>query len=366
MLIKKLKISYQRILLHVLYWIIFIFSYPIYYNLLAVNNFDFYPAQVKNIARGLIYITLASYFISYYLIPKFLTKERKYLVFFFYYILTFILLTNIDIIFTRYSVIQREYTQYIDTYLAMAFRFQSFLRTLLILHSEVFIFIALRFFIHYLEYYFERVKLSSRMVDTELNALKSQLHPHFLFNTLNNIYTLALECKNKVLPDSIAKMSDILRFTLYECNKEIIPLKQELEIINNYIALEKLRYSDINIKFDIPKNINNRYIVPLILFTFFENAFKHGASKSTKDKWINANIYIMDDFLYFNIKNSIPQNKQDSKQIKGIGLKNTTKRLDIFYTKKNYSLKVNSKEEYFEINLRLKLSGNNEKIINIK
>ena len=64
-------------------------------------------------------------------------------------------------------------------------------------------------------------------------------------------------------------MSDILRFTLYECNKEIIPLKQELEIINNYIALEKLRYSDINIKFDIPKNINNRYIVPLILFTFF-------------------------------------------------------------------------------------------------
>lgn len=353
------NISYHRVLAHLAYWIIFIFGYPIFFNLLAVNNLDIYPAQVKNIAKGSFYLILAAYFISYYLIPTFLTRKRKYLFFFLLYLLTFITITVIDIFLTRYTIIPKEYPQYIDTYLSEAFRFKSFLRTLLILHSEVFIFIAVRFFIHYLKGYFEKENLKIKMIETELNMLKGQIHPHFLFNTLNNIYTLSLECHSKKLSESIAKMSEILRFSLYECNSTMIPLEKELRVIKDYIDLEKLRYKNIDIQLSIPKKNDDIYIIPLILFTFIENAFKHGTSKTIGNKWIKIDLLIENYTLHFNVKNSkCSKNNTENFQdyTKGIGLKNATKRLELFYNKGTYSLDINNNDVFFEVNLCLKLS----------
>ena len=197
--------------------------------------------------------------------------------------------------------------------------------------------------------------------------LKGQIHPHFLFNTLNNIYTMSLDCNNHELSESIAKMSDILRFTLYECNSLLIPIEKELKIIYDYIYLEKLRYSNIKIDITTPKKFNSAYIIPLILFPFIENAFKHGTSKTVKNKWLKIILFVENDILHFNVKNSKKPDEAYTKKnynySKGIGINNATKRLDLFYGKSNYLLEINNNDVFFEINLNLTLSFNTDKAI---
>ena len=164
---------------------------------------------------------------------------------------------------------------------------------------------------------------------------------------------MSLDCNNLEMSESVAKMSDILRFTLYECNTENISLNKELKIIQDYIDLEKLRYSKLDIQVLVPTNIPDLQIVPLILFTFVENAFKHGASKTIHDKWIKIDIFFENNNFHFNVRNSKSPKKRPEKDSKGLGIENAVKRLDLAYGKGNHKLDINNGDTFFEVNLSI-------------
>lgn len=195
-------------------------------------------------------------------------------------------------------------------------------------------------------------------LQAELNFLKGQIHPHFLFNTLNNLYALTLNQSNKS-PAVVLGLSEILRYMLYECNTDNVKLEREIEIIKNYISLEKIRYEDrLDVNININGNIQNKYIAPLLLLPLIENAFKHGIGETIIDPWINIEIAITESQLKFKVSNSKPlQAENNESHFEKIGLSNVQKRLD-FLHKDGYQFHTYDEEEIYvailEINLNTK------------
>ena len=195
----------------------------------------------------------------------------------------------------------------------------------------------------------------------ELQFLRAQIHPHFLFNTLNNLYGLAIR-QSAFTPDYILKISGLLDFILYECNEDFIPLQREAELIGRYIELENLRYSPerLCLRFrcaePIPAAVR---IAPLLLLPFVENAFKHGSSASGEQISIDISLQLLEQTLYFQVENSRFAGAVDGLPRigsgKGLGLKNVEKRLDLFYPGR-YELSRISGEHNFVIALKINLS----------
>lgn len=169
--------------------------------------------------------------------------------------------------------------------------------------------------------------------EIELFALKSQIDSHFLFNTLNNIYGLALK-KSDLTPQSILYLSEILNFVIYETKNDFYPLIKEIRLIRYYIELEKMRYgNNVSIDFEADEKDDGSYITPLILFTFLENSFKHGVSKIKHNPWVKIKLKSSVSEIFFEIENGIPENQENSDRDgnKGIGLENIRRRLALLY-----------------------------------
>jgi LytS/YehU family sensor histidine kinase len=178
-----------------------------------------------------------------------------------------------------------------------------------------------------------------------------------LFNTLNNLYALTLDKSDKA-PEVVVKLSDLLSYMLYECDVAETPLAKEVQLLQDYMELEKIRYSDeIKINLDISGRINGKYIAPLILLPFVENGFKHGLSKQIYQPWINITLDIEDYFLSFKVENNSPlvKNINENGYAEGIGLKNVRRRLDLIYAEQ-YTLEITNKDEIFTVNLQVKLN----------
>jgi sensor histidine kinase YesM len=175
-------------------------------------------------------------------------------------------------------------------------------------------------------------QLAEEKIAAELNFLKAQVHPHFLFNTLNNLYALTL-IKSEKTPDIVLKLSDLLDYMIYKSNDAFVPLKKELEIIEGYIELEKMRYNErLDLKYEINGDATGHEIAPLILLPFIENSFKHGASKDRAKPSIHIKIDVEPDFLALEVMNSVPvEKKAESTESEGIGLKNVKRRLELIY-----------------------------------
>lgn len=197
------------------------------------------------------------------------------------------------------------------------------------------------------------IALKEQKKTTELNLLKNQLNPHFLFNTLNNLYALALKKSDKT-PEVIAKLSEILDYILYQCKDNYVPLKKEIELLENYIGLEKVRYGNrVTVVFEKELQ-HNLKIAPLILLTFVENAFKHGISQELEKGNIHISISAREDTIVFKLSNSKPLTSISSEEIdkKSIGMKNIIKQLDLLYPN---AYDLNISESNSDYNLRLEL-----------
>lgn len=194
----------------------------------------------------------------------------------------------------------------------------------------------------------------TQMRESELNYLKSQTNPHFLFNTLNNIYVLATD-KSELAPESILRLSKILRFMLYETGAKFITLEQELEIIHDYIALEKLRYDDsldVNFICEVPDM--KLPLRPLLLIPLIENAFKHGVAEDIGQPFINIHLCVAGRQLMLVVKNSSEKpGKIDVKE--NIGLANLRRQLQLLYT--DYALSVEQGEAMFTATLKINLTS---------
>ena len=174
--------------------------------------------------------------------------------------------------------------------------------------------------------------LKAEKSKTELSLLKSQINPHFFFNTLNNLYALTIK-NSKQAPEVILKLSDMMRYTIYEGEKETVKLGDEIDYLNNYIELHKIRYKktvEITFKHEIDTSLS---VAPLLFIILLENAFKHGIETLTENAFIHINLHEDTDFIYFKIENNF--DPKEISEVKGIGLTNLKRRLALIYPKKH-------------------------------
>jgi two-component system LytT family sensor kinase len=208
-------------------------------------------------------------------------------------------------------------------------------------------------------YFFLKAWAKSELIQlsTENKFLRSQVNPHFLFNTLNNLFSMAQGKGNDELADGISKLSGMMRYMLYESNEERVPLKQEIEYLQNCIVLNKLRYADDEVKviIDHPENTGGIFVAPMMFISFIENAFKHGVSIGASSQ-INIAIVLTGKQLTFNCENAnYSFIKKMDVGLSGIGLKNVERRLELVYPGK-HRLTINDKDEKFKIKLEIDLS----------
>jgi LytS/YehU family sensor histidine kinase len=196
--------------------------------------------------------------------------------------------------------------------------------------------------------------LAKEKTKAELQLLKAQVHPHFLFNTLNNIYFFTLTNSTQA-PVMIKKLSGMLHYILNECNLPLVPLEKEIEMIRDYMALEKIRYAEqMQMTIDIKDIRDGKMIAPFLLIPFVENCFKHGASKMITQPWVKLSIYIEKTRLHFMVSNSKPSTNESPVSKGNIGLKNVTKRLELLYPG-THELKMTSQPDSYTVYLSLQL-----------
>ncbi|WP_346861653.1 histidine kinase [uncultured Draconibacterium sp.] len=342
----------MRIVYHIVFWVLVVF-----FNFILFSwNSEFREVTII-FSLGLLPVAiLVTYFFNYTLVPKYLLKKRygRFFLFSFYTLLAATWLSFLIVFFALIFILNKEAS--LDP---------------AVLHPElqvvtlyfiVFFAIAIKqvkraFVMQQEKSELEKNKLNTelKLKEAELKLLKAQIHPHFLFNTLNNLYGLTLEKSDKA-PDLVLRLSDILDYILYRCDEKRVLLSDELANLKNYIEIEKIRYSGkLKMQVDFPSETNNLQIAPLIILPFIENAFKHGVSNYPGVAFVNIKLHLIDQTLIFKIENSKNQVvNATSNHSKGIGLKNARKRLDLIFPEK-YILKIDDKTDSFSVNLTLNL-----------
>jgi len=336
-----MKRSWQ-IFWHVFFWLgliaLFIYLIPnashFGYEGMYVT-FILYPA----INIGLFYLNYLVY------IPQFLNK-KKYAAYGIVTTITIILFGvgkyGVGLLYKPYVLIQMHHQLTFGEY---------FPGTLITGLTFVFLSIVLKFTTDW--FLNERIQrdLENQRLSAELSFLKSQINPHFLFNSLNSIYSLAYQ-RSETTPDAILKLSEIMRYMLYECNDNEVSLEKELQYLQNYIDLQRIRFgTKAFIDFKISGKVDGQQIVPLLLIAFIENAFKHGIVNDEAAP-IRMLIEIDGDKLYFYIQNKKHDNNRDS--LGGIGLINVKRRLDLLYPNR-YKLQIVDASKSYTCELSLEL-----------
>jgi sensor histidine kinase YesM len=329
---------------HVIFWL----SYFIFNIIRWGSYFEDYWYSVKsNLVEFPLHIVIV-YVNIYFLIPRFiLNKKYKRYVFFLLaslFILYFVRTGLNYVLVTKNIWPEAERSQ-------QAFTFNHIVAVIL---GELYV-VALATAIKLtVDWIYERTrveKLKKTQLRTELNFLKSQIQPHFFFNTLNNLYALTLE-KSDVAPSVVLKLSDIMQYVLYDVKEPLIRLYDEINYIQNYLDLERLRYGDrIVSNTNIIGNINDVKVPPLLFLPFIENCFKHGANENDQ---IEVNISfenVKNKILKFKVENTFIQLSKTSGKY-GIGIKNVKRRLELLF-KTNFELKTIITEQKFCILLKI-------------
>ncbi|MEL6942876.1 MAG: sensor histidine kinase, partial [Bacteroidota bacterium] len=199
-------------------------------------------------------------------------------------------------------------------------------------------------------------RLEKEKATAELNFLKAQIHPHFLFNTLNNLYALTLD-KSDDAPEVVAKLSEMLDYMLYQCNEPKVLVNKEIELLEHYIDLEKLRYGNrLQLSFQHQVDHSSAQISPLILISLIENAFKHGVSGALQKPEIQIDLEVKNQVLQMRVFNTKAESAQSDKMKykEGIGIKNIQRQLDLVYPER-YEWEVKEEMESYEVNLKIEL-----------
>ncbi len=204
----------------------------------------------------------------------------------------------------------------------------------------------------------DKKDLESQNLQSELKFLKSQINPHFLFNTLNSLYALTLK-KSDLAPEIVLKLSEMMRYMLYECNEKEVPLSKEINYMKNYLELEKLRHGNkMLIDLKINGEINDQKIAPLMLIPFIENSFKHGINNQISQGFVNLELNVKNGDLQMELENSKSPSlpKVNGKRSGGIGLANVKRRMAILYPERHH-LDISESPNTYKIELNLDLSN---------
>lgn len=287
---------------------------------------------------------IAAYILNFLLIPKFIYQKK-------YFKFTYLFLMLIaGVILVEELVIEQIF--FADT---RGKRFSNILYTLIDILPPIIILAGFKLAWDAVSKQRELDELKAMVHESELQFLKTQINPHFLFNNLNNLYGHAIENSSKT-PEIILSLSSLLRYMLYECKVEYVPLNKEIEQLQNFINLGELQIEGRgNVHFNNEITTNSYKIAPLILVVFIENAFKHSASSITDNISIHIDLKLnAEGGLHFTCKNSYQKDSNTTELSHGIGLKNVQKRLDLIYPNA-HSLNLNQDDNFYYVELKMNL-----------
>ena len=300
------------------------------------------------------------YGILYYFLPRYFSKNRQRVVTTLLLILFVCIIAFINYFNFVLSLYISTRIGYFETMPGMEFIVPLWTRQILFNYPTVVGFaLAIKLLKNWYLKQSEVTQAAREKINAELQLLKAQVHPHFLFNTLNNIYSFIIN-DSPGAPDAIKKLSTLLRYFIYECNQPLVKLEKELRMISGYIDLEKIRYGEtFNLNFRIHRNPHNSMITPLLLIPFLENSFKHGASQMLTHPWVNLDITINESSFHFKLSNSRPTWSDDKTVPRGLGLSNVKKRLSLLYPK-SHSLSLTQDMMSYNVSLSIPLFKGSE------
>ncbi len=331
---------------HVLFWLGY-FTF----NLIRWGSFhnDFTYSLQTNLVEFPIHIVVI-YFNVYYLIPTLFLK-KKYLQYVgaIFLILVLVYIVRTSLIYTFTGVLSPE--------LGRPVSFLDFNHFIVVALGELYVITFVTAIKVLVDYSIEKKRneeLSQLQLSTELKFLRTQVQPHFFFNTLNNLYALALN-KSDNMPRLLLKLSDLMEYVLYEVQDSKASLLKEIDHINNYIDIENLRFKDrVETEMHITGDIEDVKVPPLLLITFVENCFKHGLKNNEKMKMEMSFEVINGRYLNFNISNNFNPNTVDEVK-KGIGISNSLRRLKILFSK-DFELKTSADNGVYNLFLKIPVS----------
>lgn len=347
------KLIFKKILqigYHLLFWVVVLLFYT---NFFGYKSSSF--SYVLYFSSFLMPVTIiTTYVVIYELIPKYLLL-KKYGLLILYSIYTLILSSFFIILSIFFGLLFQSVHRSNDS--------TPINKSILVVIVAVYAIVVLATAFKLLKYNnksnTDNQELKNKILEAqlklkeqELKYLKMQIHPHFLFNTLNTIYGFALK-KSEETPEMILKLSNLLDYLLYQVDKPFVTLKEEVNHIEDYITLEKMRFSDtLDVSFDFGTIDSKMHIAPMLLIPFVENSFKHGQIRNQKLS-IYMKLKCVDKRIYFNIKNSIHNDIKNNKD--GIGLSNIKKRLSLLYEGK-HTFNISKTEIFHSVELQIDTS----------
>lgn len=328
---------------HLLAWLILFYLY-----IQLMQNFLSLDQAILRVTIYLGFMALVFYAHTYFLAPRFFNKKK----FIFYLVSIAVLLlisAGANDLYIRYFDVDLGSSPQLKT--VHGHRNYIFTGTI----STIVCSFIIWFIIKYRAQEQLKKELESQKRTAELAMLKSQINPHFLFNTLNNIYSLSLVKAEPVVSEMILSLSEINRYMLYDAMPDQVPLSNEITYLQNYIELEKLRCENVtNIKFTA-NNIDEKVeISPLLLIPFVENAFKHSRIADAEGAYIKIDVTVDNDRLLFRCENSVPVTQFSKDKTSGIGLENVKRRLLLLYPEK-HELTIDHQERKFIVDLKISL-----------
>ncbi len=356
-----------RLRRHAAFWICWWLFFGILYAYTAkfslFPNFKRLPFSMMDSFFFMIPHMFLTYSLIYYVVPKFVVKGRYLesgmlvLLLFFIVACMSALLGKYLLPFLRFHFFSIAYDNFVNN---------SFLLFLLAGLRGAITIGGLAAAIKLMKYWYikeqRNLQLEKENMESQLQLLKAQIHPHFLFNTLNNIYSFT-QTTSPAAAKMVTGLADLLRFILYEGAQPLVTLNKELKMIEDYINLEKIRYGNkLELHLDLPAQTNDLLIAPLLLLPLVENCFKHGTSNVLEQPWIHLQVSIKNNQLQMKLLNGKTNNPATISNGAGIGIKNVQQRLSLLYPGK-HELTITCEEEVFIVNLKLELEQQKEKRI---
>ncbi len=339
--------TFVRILSHIVFWVSYIVFFFLQYKFFS-KDFDA-VASISSLSLTALVDIIAAYFTVYFLFPKFLFK-KKYFLFISIFLLSAIVAIILQRVLLYYITIPVFYSEGIDKIKSFWHinPFYSFVN----IYSVVGLFAVIKLVKYWYQNQQSKIELENKNKTSELALLRTQLNPHFLFNTLNNIDTL-ISIDQEKASDAVIKLSEIMRFVLYEANSDRISLDKEISYLESYISLQQLRLKNqFFVKFTNDIDCNGLKIAPMLFIPFVENAFKHGL-KNIVAPGIEITLNCKDGNINFEVVNRYGLHEiQNKDATSGIGLANTKKRLELLYPNK-HMLEIRKSSGIYKVNLSI-------------
>ena len=329
---------------HLLFWLLLTVTMALVYNELVENNEMVMAVTVVNLVGYLLLV----YGHLFYLLPKYF-DHKKYVRYTLGLLLLLLATTTLRFFGGLGWVMEKGWKM--ESVFTRSYFYSMFFGGTFFLLTSV----PLRLIDNWFKKRELEKELKTHQLEAELRFLKAQVNPHFLFNALNNIYSLSFT-ESKKTPEMILKLSDMMSYMLYDCKNEKVKLSSEIDYLKNYIALQQLKKDgELNIEFKLNGDTKNVFITPMLFIPFFENAFKHGNLEDMENGWLKSELKMENGVLEFNISNSIKSLKKINKEKGGVGLENIRDRLRLLFPEK-HELKIKKEEGFFCVNLKIDLN----------